>query len=70
MIEKSNENSTESTQKWKGCQGDNPDIHWRRWRQSSTCPVNTKAANLPAFLFLCRSANYQNNYVTALVVVK
>ena len=39
--------------KRKGRQDDSPDIHWRRWRQASTSPVNTKAVNLTTFPFLC-----------------
>ena len=38
--------------KQKGRHGDSLDIHWRRWRQSSTSLVNTKAVNLTTFLFL------------------
>ena len=41
------------TLKRKGRQVDSLDIHWRRWRQASTSPVNTKAVNLTTFLFLC-----------------
>ena len=41
------------TLKWKGSQGDSPDIHWRRWRQASVSPVNTKAVTLMTFAFLC-----------------
>ena len=40
------------TQKRKGSQDDSLDIHWRRWRQASTSPVNTKAVNLTTFPFL------------------
>ena len=38
--------------KRKGRQGDSPDIHWRRWRQASTSPVNTKTVTLTTFPFL------------------
>ena len=31
-----------------------PDIHWRRWRHASMSSVNTKAATLTTFPFLCR----------------
>ena len=42
-----------STQKWKGHQGDSPNIHWRRWRQASMFPMNTKVVTLTTFPFLC-----------------
>ena len=32
---------------------DSPDSHWRRYRQTSTSPANTKAVNLMTFPFLC-----------------
>ena len=38
------------TERWHG---DSPDIHWRRSRQASTSPVNTKAATLMTFMFPC-----------------
>ena len=41
------------TLKPKGRQDDSPDIHWRRWRQASTSPVNIKAVTLTTFPFLC-----------------
>ena len=46
--------SGQTTLHWneKGRQEDSPDIHWRRWRQASTSPVNIKAVNLTTFLFL------------------
>ena len=36
----------------KGRQDDSPDIHWRRWRQASTSPVNIKAVTLTTFPYL------------------
>ena len=43
------------TLKRKCRQVDSLDIHWRRWRQASTSPVNIKAVNLTTFPFLCTS---------------
>ena len=42
-----------SAQKWKDRQDDIPGIHWRRWRQASSSPVNTKVVDLTTFQFLC-----------------
>ena len=35
--------------KRKGRQSDSPGIHWRRWRQASTSPVNNSAVTLMTF---------------------
>ena len=32
-------------------QVDDPDVHWRRWRQASTSPANTKVVILTTFPF-------------------
>ena len=44
--------------KRKGRQGDSPDIHWRRWRQASMSPVNTKTVTLTTFPFLWYCYSY------------
>ena len=41
------------TLRWKALQGDIPGIHWRRWRQASMSPLNTKAVTLMTFPFFC-----------------
>ena len=39
--------------KRKRHQGDSPGVHWGRWRQASTAPVNARAVNLTTFPFMC-----------------
>ena len=42
---------------WKGRQGDNPGIHWRRWIHASTSPVNIRAVTMTTFAFLWLQRN-------------
>ena len=42
--------------KRKGRQVDSSGIHWRRWRQASTSPVNARAVILTIFPFWWRNA--------------
>ena len=62
--------SNHHTLKWKGRQCDSPGIHWRRWRQASTSPVNTRVViltTIPFGLFWTASVlnnNFGNNHDT------